>query len=996
MSSVKLSINARPNAAGMIASVMPTRGPFHGGNLVTITGKSLITDTPGDLVTVLLGGHRVAHVVSQSPTQVVVKAAKLHTGVHKPGLGTLVVVSRRLGQTKLNAAYRYNAPPHVVKVSASAGPRQGGNMVVLHGTNLCSKLPKNGGIDAEVRLASVPATVTRCTRNGHALFVQASALKDHSTQTVQGDIHVSSKMFGKARVPHAYTYRASPQITNVTPLWGPAAGGNAIKVSGSSLTAGRGTPGEAVQVLFGNQPAQVVSYSPSAIQIQAPPRNTDRCVKVEVVSAAHGKGSTGSRLYCYHDQPIIETIEPDTGSADGGMHVKVSGKHLHTGDVQAVFFGRHRAQVLAAPSHGRYVLVRTPRFGKDEEGHRMPITVKSHSSGKAKLEAGHGSGFLVTRRGHISKVTPSSGPLSGATRVTIVGSGLTSGDAGDLQGVWLNGVKAQFVDASPTEVVVMSKRAARASKHAAPVVIRSTSRGLIKSPRLASTQFRYTALPHIHHVKPETGFFKGGHTMEIKGTGLCQADCTDLLSVRIGTAEIKKFIVRSPRRIVVRVPHANIIGGSGSKTVAVKSKSRGTALLPDVYMVQPKEARATVFPTNVPMNGGTRVTIATNTLTQHSAEYRAWLAGVPAEVVSVEPRRITVMAGDASAKAPAHPRVGRAQSLEGEVVLEEKRPHRDGYVVLKRRTGVRFKYNAPCEITRVAVVRDRSQSYATVMVEGHHLGFGDETVTLDGLAAQTRLRQRRRHDVVSLEVEPLHHLSKAPSVVVSSPRVGSCKWSPTPKTAEVQQLKGMKKKQAPAAEDDGVTPWNDAGAAGANQEPVQHTAAADPVRAIVQPKHHYNSPTTSFEVVAEGTLLQQKANAAPIPQEVVTALPVGYETGTVMEGAKFMADRRCYAMTQVPAKFKGMVHLRGPNFTRGKPIEFVVSQNTDVYVAIDSRHANPIKNKGFKKMKDTITLGGCHRPTKMHVYVARQQEAGLMQLNLKQGYMHTAWLHPSA
>jgi len=1011
---VKLTANARANRVGMISSVQPDHGPFRGGNLVTITGKSLTTGQPGDLSLITLNGHRVAQILSQSPKRVVVKASRLHSGSHQPGMGALVVVSRTLGMIHLNAAYTYHAPPHPLKVTGGAGPRQGGNTVVIHGKNLCARAHK-GHFDTKITLASVPAKVTRCTRK--AVYVTAGPLKSASTRSLQGDVHISSKKYGMARMPRAYEYRAAPQITNVTPRHGPAGGGNIIRLSGSTLTAGRGAPGETVQVLFGGHQAQVVAYTPSSVDVEAPAKTGARCVRVEVVSAAHGHGSAGARLYCYHSAPTITGVEPAIGRADGGIHATIKGKYLHTGDVTSVWFGRHRATVLAAPQNGRYVTVRTPRFDADEEGRTVLITVNSHSRGKAKLLASAGAAFRVAPRGHVARVFPNRGPLTGQTHVTITGQRLTTGEEGDLR-EGMHGIKARLVHVSPSKVVVVTGRARRASRHSKPIILRSAALGVIKSPRLAMAQFKYTALPQIQRLIPTSGKFKGGHTLDIRGVGFCDQSCKDLVSVRIGTVAIKDFVVHSPRRIVVKVPHGDVMGGAGLKSVSVVSRHRGTAVLPAGYNVEAAEARASVTPSNIPMRGGTRVTLTTRTATHGAAEYRVWLAGVPAEVLDVKPNQITVLAGDATTSAPEHPHVGSAMPVEGEVVLEEKTPKGDGYVILRRSTGARFLYNPSCEITQVMVLNDPGGGDSAVKLSGHHLGFGDEVVTLNGAVAYTRLRKRRRHDVVELEVEPTHRIKGAPRVVVTSPRVGSCAWAPelVTKTKVLQQK--------------GQVAWNEGVGnevlMGVDGSPANMATPKTRLKIVNRvsswkSRRHYASPTTSFvepqptykqgaqhmakashksaEVLLQEEHLQDPpstpaSNMASKAVQAVMALPTGYETGLVEEGVKLMSNRRCYTMRRVPEEYHGMVHVRGPNFTTGKPLNFVVARTADVYIAVDSRHQNPILTPGFKATGKTVMLAGCHRPTLMQVYVSRRNEAGLVKLRTKPGYMLSMWVDP--
>jgi hypothetical protein len=159
---------------------------------------------------------------------------------------------------------------------------------------------------------------------------------------------------------------------------------------------------------------------------------------------------------------------------------------------------------------------------------------------------------------------------------------------------------------------------------------------------------------------------------------------------------------------------------------------------------------------------------------------------------------------------------------------------------------------------------------------------------------------------------------------------------------------------------------------------------------------HVPRPTvTEAGLVLMQDPAQQRPAAAvkAVGMSKVSSLPQGYHLDAVSEGALMMADRQCYRITKVPERFSGMVHLRGPNFSKPTAVSFVVASSSTVYVAVDSRHASPILSKGFHRTGSAVTLGGCHRPTKMPVYASRT-EAGLVEVQLKPGYMTTMWVDP--
>ena len=91
--------------------------------------------------------------------------------------------------------------------------------------------------------------------------------------------------------------------------------------------------------------------------------------------------------------------------------------------------------------------------------------------------------------------------------------------------------------------------------------------------------------------------------------------------------------------------------------------------------------------------------------------------------------------------------------------------------------------------------------------------------------------------------------------------------------------------------------------------------------------------------------------------------------------------RDCYAMVDIPPKYHGLTHLRGPNDEN--TITFHVNIPVIVYVAIDSRNnRNTILPADFKATGEKIVHGGCHRPTDFPIYERRYPSGGTVTIPL--------------
>ena len=100
----------------------------------------------------------------------------------------------------------------------------------------------------------------------------------------------------------------------------------------------------------------------------------------------------------------------------------------------------------------------------------------------------------------------------------------------------------------------------------------------------------------------------------------------------------------------------------------------------------------------------------------------------------------------------------------------------------------------------------------------------------------------------------------------------------------------------------------------------------------------------------------------PYAELKVTFPSTPREISMVREGEKFSTNRACYTMEDIPPKYYGLTHLRGPNDER--TIIFDVNIPVIVYVAIDSRlHRNTILPSTFIATGEKIIHGGCHART---------------------------------
>ena len=117
------------------------------------------------------------------------------------------------------------------------------------------------------------------------------------------------------------------------------------------------------------------------------------------------------------------------------------------------------------------------------------------------------------------------------------------------------------------------------------------------------------------------------------------------------------------------------------------------------------------------------------------------------------------------------------------------------------------------------------------------------------------------------------------------------------------------------------------------------------------------------------------------------------EISMVREGEKFSTNRACYTMVDIPPKYYGLTHLRGPNDET--TITFAVNVPVIVYVAIDSRfNRNNILPSTFIDTGEKIVHGGCHDRTDFPIYERKYPSGGTVVIPLKESRMLTVMVKP--
>ncbi|WAP57756.1 IPT/TIG domain-containing protein [Streptomyces sp. S465] len=400
-----------------ISSVSPAAGSPGGGTLVTLTGSNFTQAT----------AVRFGPTLASSFT--VVSATRI-TAVAPPGSGTVLITVTTPGGTSNGVAYSYTATPvpSLTGVSPAQGPASGGTTVTLTGGNLLGATAVRFGAVSASSFTVVSAT-------------QITAVAPPGSGTVQ--VTVVTPGGTSNGVAFTYVTAPVPVLSAVSPGQGPVGGGNSVTLTGSGLTG-------VTAVTFGSVPASsFTAVSATQINAVAPP-GTAGPVQITVT----GPGGTSNGVtYFYVGVPSLTGASPVQGPTSGGTTVTLTGTHLL--GATAVRFGAVSASSFTVVSDTQITAVAPPGSGT------VQITVVTPGG------TSNGVPYAYVAVPVLTGLSPTGGPLTAGTTVTLFGSGLTT-----TSSVLFGSTPAPFTVVSDSWVTATAP-----SGPAGPVNVRVTTPG---------------------------------------------------------------------------------------------------------------------------------------------------------------------------------------------------------------------------------------------------------------------------------------------------------------------------------------------------------------------------------------------------------------------------------------------------------------------------------------------------------------------------------------
>jgi hypothetical protein len=552
--------NAEPytyDAVPVLTQLTPAKGPTTGGTPVTLTGSGF---TP--TATVTFGG-------TPARTVEVVDAGEITVVSPGHGKATVPVTVSTPGGTSGARTFSYYPPaPVITRITPTAGPIAGGNLVTIIGHHLTNPTTVTFGTEYEDTFVSDTATTIEVPAPPHAAGTVGV--------TFYGDAGPSNSV--------NYTYDAAPTITEITPGSGPTSGGTTVALTGTNFT-------PTATVTFGGaQPATLKVTSTSRITFVTPPFTATTETVTRPVTVSTPGGTSNSVTFHYAiSLPTITSVTPGTAPLTGGGTVTIHGTHLTR--IGTLEFGTEGSTfTVVSPTE---ITATVPRAKTTSETSTVEII-------------GYWDGRIITGPEFhyfvpvpvITSLTPSSGPASGGTQVTIRGT-----DLGVVGYVYVGTTSVTYVISATTRIEATIPSGTPTPTVAVYVEAYGSDSN--------SLEYHYNAFsppttppppprtpPELSSLNPDTGPTSGGTTVTLDGDNL-----TEVTAVYFG-GDVITYTIDGWTRITVTTPsHA-----AGSVTVWVTSPYGGSNDLSFDYTVPPA-VLTSITPDTGPSTGGTTVTL---------------------------------------------------------------------------------------------------------------------------------------------------------------------------------------------------------------------------------------------------------------------------------------------------------------------------------------------------------------------------------------------------
>jgi hypothetical protein len=556
-----------------VAGVLPIAGPLTQGTPVVITGTGFATASG-----VNFGSTPASSFNIVSNTQIDAVAPAAPGGV--PGTEDVTVTS--LGgttATSLADDYTWDPVPSLTSVSPGEGVVAGGATLTVDGTGFTSGQGGQTTVVLTQGAQSIPCTSVSVNQSG----TQLTCTVGTSTTSGVFDTIVSTPG-GTTTISPADQFNyffPTPSVMTVSPTSGPPSGGTSVTITGNSFTG-------ATSVSFGAIPATTFTVnSNTSITATAPAGTAGSRVDITVTGPGGTSGTLSADQFTYG--PVVANVSPNSGPAAGGTSVTVTGSGFTS--ASAINFGSTASPLYTVNSDTSITATAPAGTGTVD----VTVTTPNGTSPTSSVDTYTYLAPVPT----VSGISPTSGPVTGGTVVTITGNGL----AGETT-VSFGANPGVIGSVSNTSITVTAPAGASGT-----VDVTVTTPGGT-SATVPTDHFTYG--PAVTGLSPQNGPSAGGTVVTITGNGF-----TGTTGVNFGANAGTNVTVNSNTSVTATSPAGTV--GTVNVTVVTPAGTSPVVSADAFTYATSAPTVSSISPTTGPAAGGTSVTITGNGLSGATA-----------------------------------------------------------------------------------------------------------------------------------------------------------------------------------------------------------------------------------------------------------------------------------------------------------------------------------------------------------------------------------------
>lgn len=532
-------------AVPTFTSVSPVAGPLAAGTDLTITGTGFFTGA-----TVTVGGVACLTTTVNSATSITCDAPA------GSGASDIVITNVDGQNVSSLGAYTYQpAPAPASPVAPANGPASGGTSIIITGTDFYALMSVTvGGTSCPVTSRTGTTSVT-CTAPAMAAGVY--------------DVVVTNTDNQSFTLTGAYTYDPSPTVTSITPSSAAAnTAGTVVTLTGTNFVSGATVTIGGVACTAPDYTGVPTTMSCSTGVVAAGAQNV-------IVTNPDTQTGTLTAGITFFDPPTITSVTPAVGPAAGGNTITIAGTNFDSGSVITVDGAACTTQTFVSAAS-------------------MTCVLPAHAAGAVAVVVTNPDTITATDTYTyqdppvISSVSPTNGPLTGGTAITITGTGFLGTPTVMIGSSACTGVAVT----GSTQIDCLTP--AKLTAGAVTITVTNTS----DNQSGTYSSFTYDPAPTISTFSPIIGPVGGGQTLTITGTNFVGSP-----TITIGAAPCT-FVSNTGTAITC----TTTAGAAGAQTVTVTNPDGQTASrTPYTYLNPP--TLTSISPIGGSPNGGTTVTI---------------------------------------------------------------------------------------------------------------------------------------------------------------------------------------------------------------------------------------------------------------------------------------------------------------------------------------------------------------------------------------------------